>query len=103
MKWAPEISFGIKNFTFPKNDVLRNDKYYIDSLAGTNWLCYCTEELTENGVTYITMQFFADPLKIIKSHTIRYSIKSDGNKYTLVNTEFLYESQYLPLDVSDLY
>jgi hypothetical protein len=95
--------FGIDNFIPPENfknppyyDQEKDGLYYMQGYGGQVWTFEFTGETVKDGITTITIQFFADSAKTVKSHAIEYIIQAVDDHYRFISSKIIYESPYKP-------
>ena len=73
------------------------DKYYGPEHGSLIMAYDFTNEITVGDITTVTVQFYADPGKLIKSHTIEYKLQSVDGSFKILGTECVYRSPCEPV------
>lgn len=77
-------------------DIYENGKYGIFARGGVSLSHKYIDEKEENGITTVTIQFYADWAETIKSHVIEYKLKNIDGDWVFISSNFVYKSQYEP-------
>ena len=99
--------FGIYNFMPP--DDFRNSPdgkkedglYYMQGRGGEVWTFEFANETEIDGIIIVTVQFFADSAKTIKSHAIEYIMQKIDDIYRFIDSKVIYESPHKPFHYTD--
>ncbi|MCL2517385.1 MAG: hypothetical protein FWF15_02365, partial [Oscillospiraceae bacterium] len=90
--------FDIEDFEITDEDryiKIEDGKYYPLAGAAGNMYYDFISESTENGITTVTVQFYADAMYLAKSHLIEYRLEDIGNgEYKIYCTNTLIKSKY---------
>lgn len=93
-------NYALKLFNI--NDFVPTGVELIDGLYhslphGGNSISYdVISQTEENGITTITVQYYADVAKTIKSHTYEYKMKEIEGKWAFLESKILYKSEFKP-------
>lgn len=90
--------FGIDGFIPVTQYMVAEESglYYIEGHGGEIWAYKYINETEENGIIKLTVQFFADASKTVKSHTVEYTMQALDNGIKFIGSKIMYESQYAP-------
>lgn len=91
--------FGIDDF-IPPDGYLWEGLYYLSARGGEIRFYEFLDETEENGITTLTVKFFADPSRTVQSHIIEYKMQALDVGYKLIGSEIIYESQFMPWHTS---
>ena len=91
--------FGIDNF-IPPERMLWEGKYMMGAHGGEIWYYRFLGETVTDGITSVTIQFFADASKTIKSHTVEYKLEPLDGGYKFYGSKIIDESLYEPWHTS---
>lgn len=87
----------IDNFMPSDNSLGADGKtYFVGAHGGDLWFYKFLDETTENGITTLRIQWFADTAKTVKSHTIEYTMQVIDGGYKFIGSKVVYESPYKP-------
>ncbi|PKM62612.1 MAG: hypothetical protein CVU97_04460 [Firmicutes bacterium HGW-Firmicutes-21] len=88
--------FGITDF-YPGSNALLIDGVYTIAGYGGSLLGYeFLDETTEKDLTTITIQFYADLGKTIKSHIIEYKMTKNEDIWVFLSSDIIYKAKYKP-------
>ena len=103
-RWTPamlqsyaEKYFGIENFpddAYPMDGGIYDLRYMAHCLH--SWYFKYIGETAEDDITTVTLQFFADGSKTIKSHTVEYKLQDLDGNYKFLSSAIIYEALYEP-------
>ena len=94
-EYAYKIS-GLKDI-IPSDDYLCDGLYSVHRCGGIMYSYEVIDEKTENGITTVTIQFYADWAETIKSHVIEYKLKQIDEDLIFLSSDYVYESDHEPL------
>lgn len=94
-----EIMFGVSDFSpSSATAVLENGRYSLAGKGGFNVAKEIINAEKSNDMITLDVQFYADPMKTVKSLLIRFTLAENDTeyKYTFENIEVLSEGLYSP-------
>lgn len=71
-----------------------NGTYSVPGHGVSSWSHDSIEEKEENGITTVTIQFYADWAKTIKSHVIEYKLKNIDGDWVFLSSDCTYKAQF---------
>lgn len=88
--------YGLADFTPDPLHQKDDGTYDVSAHGGTNRLLDIldVQPADENGVCRLTVQFYADSMRLVRSHTVVYSMRRDGARWVITGSERLYSSPY---------
>lgn len=95
-QYALEL-FSIKNFQpYESVTMLVDGKYRLMGHGAIVWRYSFVGERKENEKTFVTIQYYADPSELIKSHKVECEMQEKDGEWAFIGSRVLEESPYEP-------